>query len=154
MALRGQLAHLVPFEKQPVLFLTVCTAGRGRILANATVHETLRDIWVESHARQGWAVGDYVIMPDHVHLFARQATEGCALSKWMQAWKSIGARRIAERLKVESPVWQKDYFDRFLRSAESYSEKWDYVRMNPVRAGLVADAESWPWQGRVHDLRF
>jgi putative transposase len=72
----------------------------------------------------------------------------------MQTWKSIGARRITALLETQPPLWQKDYFDRFLRSAESYSEKWDYVRMNPVRAQLVSRPEDWPHHGRIHDLLF
>lgn len=99
-------------------------------------------------------MGDYVIMPDHVHLFARQTTDGCSLAKWMQTLKSISSRAITAQLKATPPLWQKDYFGRFLRSAESYSEKWDYVRMNPVRAGLVATPENWPYWGRIHDLTF
>jgi hypothetical protein len=51
-------------------------------------------------------------------------------------------------------VWQPDYFDRFLRSGESYSEKWAYVQNNPVRAGLVAQADDWPFKGRIHLLLY
>ena len=40
------------------------------------------------------------------------------------------------------PHWQKGLFDHVLRSGESYDEKWDYVRENPVRAGLVQDWEN------------
>ena len=39
-----------------------------------------------------------------------------------------------------------------LRSARSYSEKWDYVRNNPVRAGLVVTPEAWPYAGEGTDL--
>jgi putative transposase len=56
------------------------------------------------------------------------------------------------RLPVEAPIWQRDFFDRFLRSADSYSEKWEYVRDNPVRAGLVRRPEDWSHQGVTHDL--
>jgi len=52
------------------------------------------------------------------------------------------------------PIWQADYFDRYLRSAESYSEKWQYVADNAVRAGLVNDAEAWPYRGTIHELMF
>ena len=51
-------------------------------------------------------------------------------------------------------VWQRDYWDRQLRSGESYSEKWAYVRANPVRAGLVARPEDWPYQGEMCELRW
>ena len=30
-----------------------------------------------------------------------------------------------------------------------YAEKWNHVRQNPVRGGLVARAEEWPYQGEV-----
>jgi hypothetical protein len=41
-----------------------------------------------------------------------------------------------------------------LRSSESYSEKWDYVVANPVRAGLVRRAEDWPFQGEIFLLEY
>jgi len=47
--------------------------------------------------------------------------------------------------------WQRDFFDHRLRKNEAYLEKAAYIRMNPVRAGLVASAEDWPYvweQGR------
>ena len=44
----------------------------------------------------------------------------------------------------EPPIWQRDYFDRFLRTRESDSAKWDYVFNNPVRAKLTERAEDWP----------
>lgn len=39
-----------------------------------------------------------------------------------------------------------------MRSAESYDAKWEYVRANPVRAGLVADPDDWPYQGEISIL--
>jgi len=36
-----------------------------------------------------------------------------------------------------------------LRSDESVSEKWQYIRQNPVRAALVNDPEDWPYQGEI-----
>jgi REP element-mobilizing transposase RayT len=52
------------------------------------------------------------------------------------------------------PLWQKDCWDTQLRRAESYSEKWEYVRQNPVRAGLVANPDDWPYQGVLNTLRW
>jgi len=45
--------------------------------------------------------------------------------------------------------WQPGFFDHVLRSDESYAEKWNYVRDNPVRAGLVKAADDWPYQGEI-----
>jgi putative transposase len=53
---------------------------------------------------------------------------------------------------VSAPHWQKGFFDHVLRSEESYSEKWLYVVENPVRRGLVAQAQDWPFQGEIAPL--
>jgi len=41
--------------------------------------------------------------------------------------------------------WQRDFFDNRLRQDESYIEKAHYIRMNPVRAGLVESPGDWPY---------
>ena len=51
-------------------------------------------------------------------------------------------------------AWQTGFFDHVLRSGESYGEKWEYVRMNPVRAGLAARPEDWPYAGEIEVLRW
>jgi putative transposase len=91
-------------------------------------------------------------MPDHVHLFARPDLDPQPLGQWVATWKALSARALVASRLAEAPVWQRDYFDRFLRSTESYGEKWDYVCQNPVRARLVARWEDWPHQGVICDL--
>ena len=48
-----------------------------------------------------------------------------------------------------SSLWQPGFFDHVLRSNESYAQKWEYVRDNPVRAGLVPSWQEWPHQGEI-----
>jgi putative transposase len=87
-------------------------------------------------------------MPDHVHLFAAPGDIDLSLENWVRYWKSQFTKR-SPRLKH---TWQTDHWDRRLRRSESYDQKWEYVRSNPVRHGLVARAEDWPYQGEVHVL--
>ena len=47
------------------------------------------------------------------------------------------------------PLWQPGFFDHVLRNDESYSQKWEYVRENPVRTGLVVRAAEWPYEGEL-----
>lgn len=91
-------------------------------------------------------------MPDHVHFFCRPQPEAKTLSGFMAAWKQWTAKRLIRENTCTSPVWQTEFFDHILRSSESYGQKWDYVRNNPVRAGLVTNAEDWPWQGEIEVL--
>ena len=52
----------------------------------------------------------------------------------------------------QSWKWQPDCWDTQLRNQEHYHDKWEYVRMNPVRQDFVTRAEDWPWQGELHVL--
>lgn len=146
------MAHLPSFRPQPIVFLTAVTFERRPLLSQPSSHEVLRGIWERSAERNGWYVGDYVLMPDHVHLFAQSGPCPDRIPDWVRLWKSVSARQIMKLLNSRVPVWQEDYFDRYLRSAESYGQKWQYVRNNPVRAGLVRCPEEWPYQGRVCSL--
>jgi REP element-mobilizing transposase RayT len=94
------------------------------------------------------------LLPDHVHLFARPAVNAKPLANWIQTWKSLSSRQITTLLHAFSPIWQKDYFDRFLRSADNYQGKWNYVEMNPVRRRLCSRPAEWPWQGELNELRY
>ena len=71
---------------------------------------------------------------------------------FMQRWKEWSSKRISRELKLSGRLWQQEFFDHLLRSSESYSQKWDYVKENPVRAGLVKSSDRWPWQGEIESL--
>jgi REP element-mobilizing transposase RayT len=110
-------------------------------------------------------------MPDHLHALVApldlDASVG-ALSKWFKRWfneeywtnnwrASLPNADSLDGVSQKRPTtdgtqviqtwkWQEGCFDRLLRSDESLSEKWEYLRQNPVRAGLVANPEDWPFQ--------
>ncbi len=92
-------------------------------------------------------------MPDHVHFFCTPELDAKPLPKFMGSWKEWTSKNIKRVLEIPGPLWQEQFFDHVLRSSESYAQKWGYVRENPVRAGLVTNADDWPWQGEVEALR-
>ncbi|MEY2497074.1 MAG: REP-associated tyrosine transposase [Verrucomicrobiota bacterium] len=93
------------------------------------------------------AVGRYVIMPDHLHLFVC-GPDHFALGRWVGMLKQCLEKQIV-RGEIAGSVWQRRFFDHVLRSDESYAQKWNYVRDNPVRAGLVTNADAWPYAGEI-----
>ena len=150
---RKRPAHFPPLEysnRSVIIFLTVCTHNRRPILANPTVYEHLRQAW---EAADEWSVGRYVLMPDHIHMFCSPASWPMrSLASWLRFWKSRAA--AAWPCAIEPPVWQRDAWDTQLRAGDSYGEKWEYVRQNPVRAGLTQAPEDWPFQGELNILRW
>ena len=134
----------------PVYFLTACTHRRRRILANDGIHAAFAH-FAGNSADHLVYVGRYVIMPDHLHLFAAFAPIAPSLSEWLKGMK----RALSEewkRREIPGPYWQKGFFDHVLRSNDSYTQKWEYVWQNPVRAGLVSKADQWPYQGEIQPL--
>ncbi len=125
------------WEQEVVYFLTFCVAGRQKVLANDRAFQAFE----QAIGRlTKWSVGAGILMPDHVHLLVaprnREEAVGnvaAAMKRWMR--QELGAKWR----------WQGGSFDRLLRSDESAEEKWQYIRENPVRAGLVANWKEWPY---------
>jgi len=88
-------------------------------------------------------------MPDHVHLLLSPLRDEDGwpyrLVDIMQCLKGATAHRINKLLERSGPVWEEESFDHVLRSDESLREKAEYIRENPVRAGLVREAEDYRW---------
>jgi putative transposase len=132
----------------PLYFITCCTQNRARLLANECVLQAFCDFSRSSNQRRGIAVGRFVIMPDHVHFFVRMPPD-LRLSSWVGLLKQKLSIAICSAGDSIKPIWQRGFFDHVLRNSESYAEKWAYVWSNPVRAGLVEKAESWPYSGEI-----
>ncbi len=76
-------------------------------------------------------------MPDHLHAlvsFPQHTEMGAVIAEW----KKFAARSWNLR-------WQEGFFDHRLRSDESARQKEEYIRQNPVRAGVVDKPEDWPY---------
>jgi putative transposase len=127
----------------PLYFVTLNTHHRQKMLANTEVHERFIAFGRIGQGR-GIGVGRYVLMPDHVHLFVR-GSFGFVLTQWIRQLK----RELSKALPIPRPHWQRGFFDHVIRNSESYAGKWEYVRENPVRAGLAATSEAWSWQGEL-----
>lgn len=116
----------------------------------ALIRKTLE----EADLVHGWVVGKYVIMPDHLHFFVRPRPDAKRLAAFMRDWKRWTSRQILAAKRGPAPLWQPEFFDHLVRSAASYAEKREYVRQNPVRAGLVESPELWPLTGEINALTF
>jgi len=147
-----RLDVVIEAKRAPLFFVTCCVARRARLLAREEAVAILREAWRDAPSVHGWLVGRYVVMPDHVHFFATPGGERAKnLSGFVGGWKQWTGRRVREQ-GLPRFRWQREFFDHLLRSEESYAEKWDYVRDNPVRANLVGRPEEWPYQGEVNAL--
>jgi REP element-mobilizing transposase RayT len=143
-----RLEQIFQSYDSPIYFITFCTYDRNKLLSNEQIHSRFQEFALKSQDH-GAAIGRYVIMPDHIHLFVRIAPQ-LRIGNTIRLLK----RSLSSVMESPLPHWQPGFFDHIVRHSESYSEKWAYVYHNPVRAGLVEKPEDWPYQGEVVSIRY
>ncbi len=131
------------FEGQyHIVYLTVCTANRGRWLEDPEFAMIVRDEILKLHSNH--PVIGYCIMPDHIHLLACNA--GSKVGTIMNGFKGRVSRQVrGERPALE--VWQGGYWDHIVRRSEGLYKVLQYILLNPVRAGLVENWWDHEWLG-------
>src|SRR5436190_10708975 len=140
------------YVRSPIYFVTDNTYNRQKLLASAAINDALVE-FAQRGPPHGAYVGNYVLMPDHLHAFVAIDDQKITLSSWMKSLKNAISKTLRGK-RVVAPHWQKMFFDHLLRSTESYSEKWKYVCKNPVLAGLVNTPNEWPFMGEIFQLEY
>ena len=145
-----RLRFVFPQREAPLYFITVNALHHEKVLDNQAVFDAFVE-YAEKNAEMGRAIGKFVIMPDHIHLFAC-IREDARLKTFIRLLKQHISNSVKELAGIILQ-WQPGFFDHLIRSTESYSQKWIYVQENPVRAELVKSATEWPWQGEIVSIR-
>jgi len=115
-----------------------------RMLAQPQIARVVVDAVLDGERRFGrYRLHAYVVMPNHVHLLV---SGNVALARWLGSLKGFTARE-ANRILGRSAqrFWQDESFDHVVRSEEEFGKIRGYIEENPVRAGLAARAEQFPW---------
>jgi putative transposase len=149
MPKRRRPAHPSPIDRHNcpvILMVTVVTRNRSCVLANPQAAAALTSAWSESDR---WVVGSYLIMPDHLHLFCAPGTWARdTVTSWVAYWK----RQVAHARPELKSAFLYGCWDTQMRNQDHYVRKLDYVALNPVRRGLVENAEDWPYRGHLNEL--
>ncbi|HWA87729.1 MAG TPA: transposase [Opitutus sp.] len=91
-------------------------------------------------------VPHYTVMPNHWHALI-VPSQDCthSLSAIMKRLKGRSAKRINRALNRSGPVWQREWFDRWMRNDAEWDKTVAYIRNNPVSAGLVSSWHEHSW---------
>lgn len=128
-------------------FLTFSCYRRKPLLDSTPAYEYF-ELQLETVRQQyRFVVAGYVLMPEHVHMLVSEP-QAAALSLAIQVLKQQTSRRLNKRGEVR--LWQRRYYDFNVWSEEKAREKVHYMHRNPVRRGLVAKPEDWPWSSFLH----
>lgn len=146
-AYRRNLPHIDVSERP--LFVTYGTFGRWRLPPAARTIALKHVLY--AHTRH-YFVHVVVVMPDHVHIVMTLphplTADARSLAAILKGMKGVSARRINEFFGRRGHVWVVESFDRVVRRTEGLMNVCNYVIENPVRAGLVAAPDDYPWLWR------
>ena len=82
-----------------------------------------------------YRMGDFVVMPNHVHLLAAFASDD-AMREQFDSWLHYAAFRINQQIGEKGHFWQQEPFDHLVRSGQQYEYLRDYIADNPKKAKL------------------
>ncbi|MBL0034464.1 MAG: transposase [Flavobacteriales bacterium] len=143
-------------------------AGHGScVLRDPEIARLVERTFLHFHG-QRYQIHAWCVMPNHVHVLF-QPLGTWTMSKIVASWKSFTGRRISAFVQTglepglggaglepggpggRSPglqpgatrIWQREYFDRYIRDEVQYANVVDYIHNNPVKAGLVAEPQQW-----------
>ncbi len=147
------------FETGSPRFVTFSTHRRLPLFHDDGLKDLFRDGLAVAHARGGFRLFAWVLMPEHVHLVLHPS-RGVTMPRVLVSIKQPVAQRAVKRFRTrEASVlkelvvrdgrvrfWQAGGgFDRNVRTMEKLRDEIRYVHENPVRRGLVERAEDWAW---------
>ncbi len=89
------------------------------------------------------------VMPDHVHALMEPlrlpAGDYYNLSTLLHSIKSYSVHAVNNLMNRTGPLWEEESWDHLIRDEAEYAETWTYIVNNPVKAGLVAKPEDYPF---------
>ena len=119
-------------------------AGHGdAVLKNPDCAAIVQEKLIAGHASL-YSLIDWCVMPNHVHVLIR-LLENQSLADIVRSWKGGSAIEINRILDRKGALWQREYYDRYVRDLDHLHDCIAYIRNNPVKAGLCDRPEDWPF---------
>lgn len=148
-------------ELQKKIEQLVNTGFGSSILIHPLVAEIVISNWLYFSGKM-YDLISWVIMPNHVHLLIKEYLNN-DISSIVKKWKSYTSKeiiKISDHLKQDTDkyrykkieldnlirsnkIWQKSYWDHYIRNDEELYNTILYIDQNPVSAGLVISIEDW-----------
>ena len=144
--------HLPHFER-PWSKYAITFATRKRAPLSPEARQIVLDCLLHWKDRR-YELYAACVMPDHVHILIEPEIKESdaqsnpiffSLAEILQTIKSFTAHEINKLQNSAGSVWEKESFDRLIRSERDLQEKFEYITRNPWDANLVPPTQDYPW---------
>ena len=133
-----------------IYFVTINSKGRRPMFDDERVASATINCLKELRRQLNFTVYVFCLMPDHFHALIGLGSSGKTLGTICGAFKSVSTR--VHWQWHSGKLWHRQFYDHIIRNREDFDDTLNYIRMNPVRRGLVGRAEDWPYTERLDFL--
>jgi RecG-like helicase/REP element-mobilizing transposase RayT len=143
----------LPHFEKPWAIYAVTIGTKSRRCLSPQARTIVLDALRHFH-NQRYELFAVCVMPDHVHFLIQpwpkeNDDEGSVifwpLSELLHSIKSFSAHQINELEGRKGTIWERERFDRYVRSDRDLEEKFSYILRNPWDAGVAGQNEDYPW---------
>jgi len=125
-------------------FITASNFEKQSLLQSDRMANLFIEVLHHYQKQAKYRLHEYVVMPDHFHLLITPIPP-VTLEKAVQFIKGAFSYRAKKELGFNGEIWQTSFYDRRVRDADEYASFRHYIHVNPVRKGLVATPEEFPF---------
>lgn len=138
-------------------FFTVVAFNRQNILCGAESRAILKSSIIEVRKTLPFVIDAWVLLPDHLHcIWTLPKNDDDFSKRWgmikknfTQQIKNVEYASFDEKIYAsrqkhrESNIWQRRFWEHYIRDQDDFNKHCDYIHLNPVKHGLVTDPRKW-----------
>ena len=144
-ACRWHHSPLHIFSPNTMYIVTASTLDKKHHFKGKKRLSLLHDVLLEVLAAYDWLAQAWAVFSNHYHFIARSPEDASTLKPMIRRLHSQTAREVNKLDKMHGrQVWFQ-YWDTCLTFEKSYYARLNYVHNNPVKHGLVENAEDYPF---------
>ena len=121
------------------------------VFLQAADFQTMSALLFENARKYQVAVHAYVLMENHFHLLLTPA-DTAGLAQLMQALGRSYVRFFNRASGRTGTLWEGRYRSTILQPEKYLLACMAYIEQNPVRSGLVAQPDEYPWSSHLHNI--
>jgi putative transposase len=137
-------------DSDRTFFITTVAWQRVPIFRVEARARLLIEVLFDYRDQGKYLLHEFVVMPDHIHLLITPAPD-ISVERAVQFIKGAYSYRLRKIEKIQ--VWQESFTNHRIRDAEDYARHCEYIRLNPVRAGLVREAAEYSFSSASAEYR-
>jgi putative transposase len=126
-------------------FVSIITANRQPFFKDERITKASIGILLNLREKYHFNLYSFCFMPDHFHALIGIGESQMTLGKICGELKSLSTKEFWRF--YDGKLWQRQFFDHVIRNEMDFLETIEYIRQNPVKAGLIKNWEDWNSRG-------